>query len=80
MGSGNKVEIEGAMDLSQAITYLEDVLASLKDGLIKVEAGNDIVVLRPAAAVDFEMSASQKKDKEKFSLKLSWKQSKDGIQ
>lgn len=80
MGSGTKVEIEGAMDLGQAISYLKDVLNSLKEGVIRVEAGDDIVMLRPSQAVDFEMSASQKKDREKFSLKLSWKQPKGGIQ
>ncbi|KMY66719.1 hypothetical protein AAU61_16625 [Desulfocarbo indianensis] len=77
---GSKVEIEGAMGLNQAISYLEDVLNSLKGGTIRVEAGTDIVVLRPSQAVDFSMSASQKKDKEKFSLKISWKQPKDGLQ
>lgn len=79
MGSGTKVEIEGAMDLSQAISYLEDVLNSLKEGVIRVETGDEMVMLRPSQAVDFEMSASQKKDKEKFSLKLSWKKTKDDI-
>lgn len=79
MGSGTKVEIEGAMDLNQAISYLEDVLNSMKEGVIRVETGDEMVMLRPSQAVDFEMSASQKKDKEKFSFKLSWKKPKDDI-
>jgi amphi-Trp domain-containing protein len=79
MGSGTKVEIEGAMDLNQAISYLEDVLNSMKEGIIRVETGEEMVMLRPSQAVDFEMSASQKKDKEKFALKLSWKKTKGDI-
>lgn len=73
MGSGNKIKVDGIMELSQAITYLEDILASLKEGVFRLEAGGDSLTLCPEKVVEFEMSVSQKKDKEKFELEISWK-------
>ena len=76
MGSGNKLKVEGIMELSQALAYLEQVVASLKQGAIAIEAGEETITLSPENVVEFEMEASQKKDKEKFALEISWK--KDG--
>ena len=72
MGS-RKLKVQGMMELSQAVAYLEDVLQSLKEGAIRVESGNEVMSLNPGGIVDFEMQLSQKKEKEKFSLEISWK-------
>jgi amphi-Trp domain-containing protein len=72
--SSNKIKVEGMMSLEQAVSYLEDVLSSLKGGAIKVQAGEETMTLTPQSVVNFEMSLSQKKDKEKFKLEIGWKE------
>ncbi len=71
--SKSKVKMEGIMELREVIAYLEDVVSNMKSGAICMTAGEDCVTLRPASIVDVEMKASQKKDKEKFSLEISWR-------
>ncbi|MCA1946461.1 MAG: amphi-Trp domain-containing protein [Desulfovibrio sp.] len=73
MGKNNKVKIDGAMELGQVITYLEDVVKGLKAGTVHVQLGQDSVLLHPSSILSFEMEVSQKKDKEKFSFEMSWK-------
>lgn len=68
-----KMKVEGVMELSQAITYLENVLDSLKQGQLVLEAGQESLVLSPPSIVDFEMEVARKKDKEKFQVEISWK-------
>ncbi len=75
--SSKKLKVEGTMDLDQAIVYLENVLASLREGRIKVETADDAVTLIPEKVVKFEMSVSQKKDKEKFTVEIAWKTDAD---
>jgi len=72
-----KLKVEGTMDLDQAIEYLDNVLASLKEGRIRVETAEDSVTLIPEKVVKFEMSVSQKKDKEKFGVEIAWKTDAD---
>lgn len=69
----NKVEIEGTMELTQAVAYIEDMLKGLKAGTVHVQFGVDSVLLHPKSVVDFEMEVSQKKDKEKITLEVTWK-------
>ncbi len=73
MGKNNKVKIDGAMELSQVVTYLEDIVKGLKSGSVHVQLGQDSVLLHPTSVLSFEMEVSQKKDKEKFSFEMSWK-------
>ena len=70
-----KIKVEGVMSLNQAVSYLEDVITSLKEGSIRVEAGEEAMTLTPQDLVDFEMGLAQKKGKEKFELEISWKNS-----
>ncbi|THB68693.1 MAG: amphi-Trp domain-containing protein [Desulfovibrio sp.] len=73
MSSKNKVEIEGTMELTQVATYLEDLLKGIKAGTVHVQLGGDSVLLHPKSIVDFEMEVTQKKEKEKITLEMSWK-------
>lgn len=70
----NKISLDGSMELAQVITYLEDVLQGLKAGTVHVQLGGETVTLYPASVVECEMELAQKKDKEKISIELSWKQ------
>ncbi len=69
----NKVKMEGMLELREVVARLEDVLSNLQAGSICMAVGEDCVTLRPTSIVSVSMKASQKKDKEKFSLELSWK-------
>ncbi|KUG27252.1 hypothetical protein ASZ90_002888 [hydrocarbon metagenome] len=69
----NKVKMEGMLELREVVARLEDVVSNLKAGSICMAVGEDCVTLRPTSIVSVSMKASQKKDKEKFSLELSWK-------
>lgn len=71
--ASNKVKMEGIMELREVVAYLEDVVHNMKAGSICMTVGEDCVTLRPSSIVDVEMKATQKKDKEKFSLEISWK-------
>jgi amphi-Trp domain-containing protein len=69
----SKVQIEQVVPLSEAIDHLEKVLETLKAGQLTLRQGADVVTLVPGSVVDMEIAASQKKDKEKFSVKMKWK-------
>lgn len=67
-----KIKVAGVMALSEAVNHLENLLASLKEGLVVLESGQESMTLCPPPVVDLEIAVAQKKDKEKFKLELSW--------
>ncbi|MFW5490352.1 MAG: amphi-Trp domain-containing protein [Desulfovibrio sp.] len=71
--SKKKLKIEGLMDLSQAAEYVESVLTSIREGSLNVEKSGEQITLTPQSTVSFEMSLSQKKEKEKICIEISWK-------
>jgi amphi-Trp domain-containing protein len=77
----NEVRLESTMELSNAIAYLEDVVAGLKSGRINVQHEEDSLVLAPQRNVTVRIKARQKNEKESIGLKVSWqvpRPSKDG--
>ncbi len=68
-----EVSIKAIMEIKQFTSYLQDLMASLKEGKVCVQQGNEFVFLTPGELIEVEVEATQKKDKEKFSLELSWK-------
>lgn len=74
----NKVKIDGTMELTQVISYLEDLVGGLKAGSVHVQLGEETVVLRPGNIVECEIEVSQKKDKEELTLELCWKKDEKG--
>lgn len=73
----NKIKIEGVMQLSEVIANLEKLVADMKAGVVTIAAGDESLSLRPSVLVNVGMKASQKKDKEKFALEISWKKHKE---
>ncbi|MBN1234215.1 MAG: amphi-Trp domain-containing protein [Candidatus Coatesbacteria bacterium] len=67
-----EVELEGKVDLKQAISFMEGLLTGLKEGTICLEKGDNTIVLKPINEVFIEIKAIQKKDKEKLSFELCW--------
>ncbi|GAB6060997.1 amphi-Trp domain-containing protein [Desulfonatronum parangueonense] len=70
--SKDEVKFEGVMERSQVVTYLEDLIASLKKGQICVRQDDQFVTLCPSRTMEVEVKASSKKDKEKFELEFKW--------
>jgi amphi-Trp domain-containing protein len=67
-----EVGFKGRVEPQKAIEYLEKILEGLKSGTWYVQHGDEYVSLQPSEMINMEFSASQKKEKEKFSLELSW--------
>jgi len=68
-----EAKVKAAMELAKAITYLDDLVASLKAGKIAVGDGETSLSLAPEEAVKVEVKATQKVDKESISIELSWR-------
>ncbi|MBG0774978.1 MAG: amphi-Trp domain-containing protein [Desulfovibrionaceae bacterium] len=68
-----KIELDGATELKQVAAYLESIVKGLKAGTLHVQLGADTLDLQLPSVVDFEMSVSQKKEKEKITVELSWR-------
>ena len=67
-----EISYKGKVEYQKAIEYLEELVKGLKSGEVYLQDGEEFVELSPAKVVQIEASASQKKEKEKFSLELSW--------
>jgi amphi-Trp domain-containing protein len=70
--SKKEVELEGKVEISQAVSFIEGLLEGLNSGTICLEKGPESLVLTPGQEVEIEIKGSQKKNKEKISFELSW--------
>jgi len=68
----SKVEMKQIQKIGEVVTYLEGLLKGFKEGKIVVQQGDNFVSLVPTEQVVVEVSAKRKKNKDKFSLELSW--------
>ncbi len=68
----SEVEVESEMDLAQAVSYLEEIVAGLKSGRLSIENEGEGIVLSPQRTVKVAVEAKQKKDKEAVSIKIAW--------
>ena len=72
MSDKNKVVVEGSLQLEEVVSYLENLVSTLKAGTIHIQQGLNSVTLRPTSIVDVKIEASQKEGKEKLSVKVAW--------
>lgn len=70
--SKRETKHETVADLAKAVTYLEDVIRSLRDGSISVGNGAEKLVLKPSDQVKVKVEATKKSHKETISVRLSW--------
>ena len=66
------------VDIQDAVSYLEALAQSFRDGRIQVEHGDKKLGLEPPSVVVLEIEAKQKKDKTKFGFEITWKHSGGG--
>ena len=70
----NEVNVKGRVELSEAITYLQNLVTSLKKGKVCIENSDAHVTLEPQALVKLEVEARCKADgKESLEIELSWR-------
>lgn len=69
-----EVEIKKRLSAEMVASLLTDLAESFRAGIVCVENDADFVTLKPGTDVEVEIEAANKKDKQKFSLKLSWKE------
>lgn len=68
-----EIKLETSLPLAQAVDYLAELVASLRQGRVVVQKGKEYIELNPSAQVEVEIEAVRKKDKEKFVLELTWR-------
>ena len=75
-----ELEFKAEMNRSQLVSYLRDLAASLEEGTICVEKGDDYVVMNPGDRVKVEIEAAEKKDKSKFALEITWRKGEAAVE
>ncbi|MGD8862651.1 MAG: amphi-Trp domain-containing protein [Myxococcales bacterium] len=71
--SSREIKAELTLELPELLTYLDDLLGGMRQGKVYVEHRGETVALAPHGAVDVEIRAKHKKDKEKLTLELAWR-------
>lgn len=71
----NEIKIKQTLEPADVAKILKDLLASFDEGTICLEKGEEFVTLRPGNMIDLEIEAELKKDKQKLSVELCWRQS-----
>jgi len=66
------INVKTALKQETAVSYLEELVKSIKTGKLVVQQDSDFVSLTPAKTMELEVSASQKKGKEKLTFELTW--------
>ncbi|MCF8033171.1 MAG: amphi-Trp domain-containing protein [Desulfarculaceae bacterium] len=76
----NEISYKAGLPASQALEHLENLVQSLRKGSVCLQVGGEQLVmgLNKAAPLELEISASEKKGKNRLSLELSWKELKPG--
>ncbi|MCG8333163.1 MAG: amphi-Trp domain-containing protein [Proteobacteria bacterium] len=71
----SEVKLRRTVNADNVAQILNDLAASIREGTVCVENGNEFVTLSTGEDVQFELElqAGQKKSKQKFELELSWR-------
>ena len=70
----SEVKIKRTMEAEALADVLDDLVKSFREGTVVVQQGDEFVSLNPAGRIEFELEAGRKKDKQKFSIEMSWRQ------
>ncbi len=70
--SKKEISFKATVEHQKAAAYLKDLLNGFKNGEFYIQDGNSYVALNPTGTVQLEVETSQKKDREKLSIEISW--------
>lgn len=68
----SEIKLKNELDRARAVSYLQDIVNSLKEGRVCVEKAEQSLSLSVPPSVSVEIKARQKEHKESISLKMSW--------
>ena len=68
----NEIQVEALMERARAVSYLQDLVNSLKSGEIGIQHGEQALSFSPEASVKVSVKGKKKEGKESLSFKLSW--------
>lgn len=66
-------EHDSLEDVQSLVQYLRAVVEGFEQGKLKVSGGDEQIELEPNGLVRFEVRASQRDDRARFSLRFTWK-------
>jgi amphi-Trp domain-containing protein len=70
--SKEKIVAKGRVEMDEVVRRLEEILHSLKSGRVRLEHGDEQMVLTPGGFAELEVEASRKEGKQKLSLEVTW--------
>lgn len=73
MAKKKEFEHESYQDSQSVCEFLETIIAGIRKGQLNVADGNEELELRPNGLMRFEVRASERSDRSRLSLRLSWK-------
>ncbi|WP_028574579.1 amphi-Trp domain-containing protein [Desulfonatronovibrio hydrogenovorans] len=75
--SKNEIKLKGVVEKETAISHLEDILETMKQGRINIQSSKDTVTITPGPFMAMEIKAKSGKGKEKIEIELSWRSDKE---
>ena len=66
-------EHDSLEDVSSLVDYLQAIVDGFKSGKLNVAGGDSQIELEPSGLVRFEVRASERDDRVRFSLRFTWK-------
>jgi amphi-Trp domain-containing protein len=77
MSRKKEFEHESFQDAESICAYLETIIAGVRSGELKVADGSEELCLRPHGLMRFEVRATERPDRTRLSLRMSWKPEDD---
>ena len=77
MAKKKEFEHESYQDVESVTAYLETIIAGLRGGQLQVADGSEEIVLQPTGLMRFEVRVTEKSDRSRMTLRLTWKPGSD---
>ena len=68
---------ESLQDRESLVAYLEALTNGFRDGTLTFCADDESITLNPEGLIQFDVSASRKRDRLRLALKFTWKDADD---
>jgi amphi-Trp domain-containing protein len=75
--SKDEIKFKGVMGKEAVISFLEDVISAMKQGVLTIEGRGEAVSLKPCQSIEMEVKVKSKEEKEKVEIELSWRLDKE---
>jgi amphi-Trp domain-containing protein len=75
--SKDEMKFKGVMGKEAVISFLEEVISAMKQGVLTIEGSGEAVCLKPSQAIEVEPKVKSKQEKEKVEIELSWRMDKE---